>query len=48
MGLWPLEAGFAGDLLERKRLGRTRSWHAAFDAWRLKVSNITEAENFMA
>lgn len=32
----------------RKRFGRTISWQAAVDAWRVRVSNIAEAENFMA
>ena len=48
MGDCPLlVAGFAGELPVRKRFGRTISWHAAVDAWRMRVNNITEAENFM-
>ena len=42
------KAGFAGELLERKKPGRTISWDAAVDVWRLRVSNMTGAENFMA
>lgn len=42
------EAGFPGELPVRKRFGRTISWQAAVDAWRVRVSSIAEAKNFMA